>query len=352
MVGTPRYMSPEQILGKKADHRADIYSLSAVAFEMVTGQAVFEADSDFSLMRAHIYQPPPDPLLLAPLPAGVGPVLLRGLAKSPDERFQSVQELYAALEEASASARAPRPAETKLSPIEPTRPSFATPVESAAPPGPSKLTEGELAAMGHGRPWAWAVGAVVIAGIATVSWQVSRRPVQVPAGEPVTPAPERAMPPAGWVAPDTPTIDAPEVSRTDAPNPGAPATRESTAEAAKSDAPAAPDPKREPPRSSSAKRSEHPKREPKVPASATAPEPPADGPATVNIVSLVGGEATSAFLDVDGIRKGSTPLRLTLPAGQHELVFQRAGFKIVTKQILLRAGEEGRVRVELTPDSS
>lgn len=99
VLGTPHYMSPEQVLGSKdIDHRSDIYALGAMLFEMLTGQAPFEQapganESDFQVKHAHVHQPPPDPCSLVPaLNLEVRGVVLRALSKSPSDRFQTCRE--------------------------------------------------------------------------------------------------------------------------------------------------------------------------------------------------------------------------------------------------------------------
>lgn len=101
-LGTPAYMSPEQIVrAALVDHRADLYSLTCVLYEMLAGAAPFSADSDYALMQAHVREPAPDVRKLrADLPPAISDVLKRGLAKSPEQRFQSARELFAALEAA------------------------------------------------------------------------------------------------------------------------------------------------------------------------------------------------------------------------------------------------------------
>jgi non-specific serine/threonine protein kinase len=99
MVGTPAYMAPEQILGEPADARADIYALAVMLYQMVTGRLPFEADSAVALFLQHVNEPPPQPSLLRPdLPPEVERAILQGLAKKPAQRYQSVDELLAALQ--------------------------------------------------------------------------------------------------------------------------------------------------------------------------------------------------------------------------------------------------------------
>ncbi|MCC8994053.1 MAG: protein kinase [Candidatus Contendobacter sp.] len=94
-IGTPRYMSPEQIRGQDVDARADIYSFGVLFYEMLTGNVPYTANDSFALAMMHITAPTPE------LPPGLGryqPLLDRLLDKDPDQRFQTGQEFIAALE--------------------------------------------------------------------------------------------------------------------------------------------------------------------------------------------------------------------------------------------------------------
>jgi len=106
MVGTPTYMSPEQGLGQAGDHRSDIYSLGVVLFQLVTGTVPYNADTPIAVVLKHVNDPLPPPNSLNPsIPEGVERIIYRALAKSPDERFQDVQEMLSALNDLSAAAR-------------------------------------------------------------------------------------------------------------------------------------------------------------------------------------------------------------------------------------------------------
>ncbi len=111
LIGTPAYMSPEQAQGQQADGRSDIYSLGVMLFEMVTGQAPYEAETPMAVMLKHIQSPlPPPRTVRADLPGSVERIILRAMAKAPEDRFQTgadmAVELERALQEAPTTAGA------------------------------------------------------------------------------------------------------------------------------------------------------------------------------------------------------------------------------------------------------
>jgi|CXWL01.1.fsa_nt_gi serine/threonine protein kinase len=106
LIGTPRYMAPELILGKKADPKADLYSLGLVAYEMLTGQHPFPGDADVAVMMAQINTPAPDPRTRVPeLAPHIAEALLHCLAKEPADRFESAEAFIKALEKSPAQTR-------------------------------------------------------------------------------------------------------------------------------------------------------------------------------------------------------------------------------------------------------
>ncbi|MBA3394577.1 MAG: protein kinase [Deltaproteobacteria bacterium] len=110
MLGTPVYMSPEQCRGNsdEVDHRSDIYALGCVLFHMLTGRAPFEHDAPGDFIVSHMREQPPTPSELVPaLPPMVDDLLLRCLAKSPEDRFQSMGELANAIEHVLGHISAP-----------------------------------------------------------------------------------------------------------------------------------------------------------------------------------------------------------------------------------------------------
>jgi serine/threonine protein kinase len=98
IIGTPEYMSPEQVEGKEVDQRSDIYSLGLILYEMVTGRVPFEGDTPFTVGVKQKSEKPNDPKQLNPnLPDDLSRVILRCLEKDKTDRFQSAAELEADL---------------------------------------------------------------------------------------------------------------------------------------------------------------------------------------------------------------------------------------------------------------
>jgi serine/threonine protein kinase len=106
IMGTPTYMAPEQCRGAgDVDHRADMYALGCVLYALVCGRPPFLAEASGDLIAAHILSEPPAPRSVSPeIPEPVEEVMLRLMAKRPDDRYASMTEVVAALEGASAGA--------------------------------------------------------------------------------------------------------------------------------------------------------------------------------------------------------------------------------------------------------
>lgn len=100
-VGTPQYMSPEQVTTSKVDHRSDLYSAGIVCYEVFCGRPPFEAtaaDGPFTLFAKHVQAPPPPPTVIRPgLDVALEAVILRSLSKRPEDRYQTGTEFDRAL---------------------------------------------------------------------------------------------------------------------------------------------------------------------------------------------------------------------------------------------------------------
>ncbi len=160
ITGTPHYMSPEQARGERVDHRADVYSLGVLLYELLSGRVPFEGDTALEVMRKVMYEPaPPIPNLSPQLQA----VLDRALDKNPNLRYQSAGELSNAFLEAlgvitEANTLPP------ISPI-PLVPSTPAPVSPAPLPAASAPAR-KLPSRSLG----WGIGFLAVLVLAGIAW--------------------------------------------------------------------------------------------------------------------------------------------------------------------------------------
>ena len=101
LIGTPYYMSPEQVRSEPTDGRSDIYSLGATLYRVVTGTPVFQADSPMAILSRHLTEDPQPPSLRVPelnLPIDLDHMLLKALAKSQENRFATAAEMKEAID--------------------------------------------------------------------------------------------------------------------------------------------------------------------------------------------------------------------------------------------------------------
>ena len=101
LIGTPAFMSPEQCRGETVDERSDQYSLGAVLFLLTTGRLPYEAETPMGMVVKHIHDPLPRPRSINPyLPDAIEAVILRAMAKLPQDRFESMEALNQAYQQA------------------------------------------------------------------------------------------------------------------------------------------------------------------------------------------------------------------------------------------------------------
>jgi serine/threonine-protein kinase len=93
IMGTAQYLSPEQARGAPVNATSDLYSVGIVLYEMLTGEVPFTGDTPVEIAMKHLNEPPPPPSSVAPgIPADLDRVVLRALAKDPEDRYQSAEE--------------------------------------------------------------------------------------------------------------------------------------------------------------------------------------------------------------------------------------------------------------------
>lgn len=130
LLGTPDYMPPETIQGKPEDARSDLYAAGVVLYEMATGQIPFKAETPMAVLLKHVNEIPPAPRRLNPgLPENVERILLKGLQKRPDDRYQTAAEMEQAVVNA-----------LQTLPVEPISPEELT---AGGPPAASLQAQGD-----------------------------------------------------------------------------------------------------------------------------------------------------------------------------------------------------------------
>ncbi|MEO6822049.1 MAG: Stk1 family PASTA domain-containing Ser/Thr kinase, partial [Candidatus Nanopelagicales bacterium] len=175
VMGTAQYLSPEQARGELVDSRSDIYSTSCLVYELLTGRPPFTGDSPVSVVYQHVSEAPVPPSQLDPsVPTPIDAIVLKGLAKRPDDRYQTAADMRADVERAIAGL----PVTAALAPV------TANPMaDTAALPMLTGSSTGPL----HKRsPWAWVGIAVGIAVVATAAVILGKMLFGTPAVEQVT----------------------------------------------------------------------------------------------------------------------------------------------------------------------
>ena len=195
IVGTAQYLSPEQARGTNVDQRSDLYSLGVVLYELLTGSAPFGGDTPVEIAMKHLSQVPEPPSAKRPnLPHDLDLLVMRALAKDPDERYQSAEEMDADLERVARGVSVSRETEESATQIlsAQTGPMAATAATMIAPPpraiapatpppaGPPPQVYYDLDEPIHRRPiWPWIAAFAFVLGAGIGGWflyqQISKK---------------------------------------------------------------------------------------------------------------------------------------------------------------------------------
>jgi serine/threonine-protein kinase len=387
MVGTPEYMSPEQVRSERLDGRADVYSLGVLIFELFTGELPFHGDTPMSVILAHLETPPPlDGARATWLPRSVVPVLRKALAKDRNERYRSPREVAEALRAARAALAGPTLVQARpvvlgataaqplpVSPPEaltipaPTPVGTPTPVVAATTPMPRPGRAPREEAPAAPRPpvahregldarprrrisvahYLLGGGAVVaVLGLLALSRVAFRSGDDSAAGRVPASPPAAAPPTAPAVVPSvapttaTPAPTAPPPTRAPAlVRPPEPRPRRPESAAAPVATPVRPRPTPTP----AAVRPAEP------PVAAAPPSSPAVEPegGTLRLHVVPWAEVT-----LDGRPVGTTPLKpLSLAPGVHTVRLQHPDYRPLQKKVNVRAGEVFVLEVDLAEEA-
>jgi len=157
VMGTAHYLSPEQAQGLEVTPSSDLYSIGVILYEALTGEVPFEGDSAVAVALKQVSQTPQRPSAINPeVSPALDAVVMRALAKDPQQRFADAEAFLAALDAAERDPASPPPGSTAtFAPLPPA----AAPAAQAAAAGGAAPPEGEEE---RRNPWRWVLGAVIL----------------------------------------------------------------------------------------------------------------------------------------------------------------------------------------------
>jgi serine/threonine-protein kinase len=362
ILGTPNYMSPEQVKGRSVDGRADIFSLGVILYELVTGEKPFGGQNITTVIYKIINENPISPRELdATIPVGLSYVIQKALAKSQDERYQTCRELAEDLRNYRSVGGAAAPSATvilRVPPIQapppealppparvPSAPVAAQPQVAAEPQPPRPLSVQVIPPHRPqprgASPAVWVLLTLLVVGAAGGGYYYFKYKPEHPAATPTTPTAERPAETPGTTTPPateggTPTTPQTETVTTPPSNPP-------TETAAAQNTPSEP--------KAQVREAQGPEL-----ARPTAPPPSGGrGTAAPKIGQLVvTSNVDGAKITIDGRSAPGwvTPCTIpNLPAGAHLVVVSREGYSDAQESVTVEGGRTAAVRPTLTVPS-
>jgi len=237
VFGTPHYMSPEQASGQPVDHRADIYSLGVIMYEMFTGRVPFEADTYMGVLTQHMFVQPVPPSKVSAAAKELGAIediTLVCLAKKPEERYATMQELLDALAEVVRPGEDGGPESSPRSSRRPSRIPSGMRYRMADELEPPTLAEmrGAIDSLLPPRrvvPWGWIAALTGVMAAAAITWAVVERTGRHAPAVQVAPIPAvstaiTAIPPPPPLVSASATVPVSAPASSSPPGPAAPPT--------------------------------------------------------------------------------------------------------------------------------
>jgi serine/threonine-protein kinase len=331
IVGTPHYMSPEQIQGQTVDGRSDQFSLAVIAYEMLTGEKPYTGEHLTTVVYKIVAEEPAPPRRLNPsLTSAIEAALRKGLAKKPDQRYKNCQEFAAALESACGESKGWKAIPRSGMLNEPTIADAASASQtskSAVLPPPRRTRRASASASTTGERQkggflTFLLAILVAAGLlAVVGWQAM--PWLMPPAQTHTraekPKQQQAEPPA-----PTPPVSEPQTAPAETPTTAPPAAAQPPAQpSAEPAADAKPSPM---------KQDAPPKRERSVEYVSSGP------PQEVLVVTSPAG--ATARLDGNPAISCTTPCALTASPGRHRIIISAPGHLMESREVLVGNGPQ------------
>ena len=363
IVGTPHYMSPEQVQGKPLDGSSDQFSLAVIAYEMLTGEKPYTGEHLTTVVYKIVAEEPIPPHRLNPsLGGAIEAALRKGLAKKPEDRYRNCQEFVDALEQACAATRGWKPMARGGASGEPTAVEAAAPALSLPParhPRAGQTTTTAEVARRKRSGFLPFLAAIIMAAalLALIGWQadpsfpqklqgIGQRIQNALGIATPTPQPQPpAAPPAPNPSPGSPPAQAAASPVEPKPSPMPPASSEPAAdsklEGAQAAAAAAPAPAPQQPPEATATKSVPPAEpgksarvvRPEVPARRAQVRPAGGAMQQVMVVSTPPG--ATATLDGRPDAACSTPCALDAAPGRHTIAITMPGYQIEHRDVVV-----------------
>jgi serine/threonine protein kinase len=311
IVGTPHYMSPEQVQGQPVDGRSDQFSLAVIAYEMLTGEKPYTGEHLTTVVYKIVAEEPVAPHRVNPsLSGAIENVIRKGLSKKPDQRYRNCQEFVEALEKACGATKNWKSMPRGASLNEPTVVDAGPRPAVTLPPAHKPVRSGDAPTTERGAkrksgfvPFLLAIlmaaALLMLIGWQAIPWLNQKHPQQS----------------ASTTADTPPKSDAPSQPPQPAPTPAA---NPDDAKPKPMPPPAATDTTAPPP-------AEAKPAETRSPAIAVS-RPPAPGPQPVAIISSPGG--ATATIDGRADATCKTPCSIDTPSGKHTLVVSMPGYQV------------------------
>jgi len=180
VLGTPAYMSPEQILGLPVDGRSDLFSVGVILYQFLTGERPFTGNATITMRKVLEEDPLPPSRFNVQIPGAMDAVVRKALAKKPEERFQSAEEFATALDAGAHSDREHSGETTMALPSRSMAGSLGPPAIASGTTSARKIASGDVAAPKSQKAALAVVAAVVVVAIGVAVWFVTQRRADAP----------------------------------------------------------------------------------------------------------------------------------------------------------------------------